>query len=182
MEAPPNSATYIGSLKNVWIFVLTTEPLYLPAEQLIWEKVLMGWQRSSVISMVKIYSRRERSFCFVGSVPIGAKDFCGWGPDFYFCISALKRDGYHGQGIRRKQQILPKSSTNMMGLNPLDPKIKDVNPKNIYWIVCTKQRKYIFCFAAEKNCYRLQWMTDSEQFVRLLSSKRRYNVKTNRRS
>ena len=70
----------------------------------------------------------------------------------------------------------------MMGLNPLDPKIKDVNPKNIYWIVCTKQRKYIFCFAAEKNCYRLQWMTDSEQFVSLLSSKRRYNVKTNRRN
>ena len=47
----------------------------------------------------------------------------------------------------------------MMGLNPLDPKIKDVDPKNIYCNVCTKQRKYIFCFGTEKNCYRLQWMT-----------------------
>ncbi len=37
--------------------------------------------------------------------------------------------------------------------------------------VCTKQRKYIFCFGTEKNCYRLQWMTGSEQFVRLLSGR-----------
>ena len=59
----------------------------------------------------------------------------------------------------------------MMGLNPLDPKIKDVDPKNIYCNVCTKQRKYIFCFGTEKNCYRLQWMTGSEQFIRLLSGR-----------
>ena len=60
----------------------------------------MGWQRSSVISMVKIYSRRERSFCFVGSVPIGAKDFCGWEPDFYFCISNMARSGMNPKALQ----------------------------------------------------------------------------------
>ena len=82
--------------------------------------------------MVKIHLRRERSFCFAGSVPIGAKGSCGWEQDSCFYINALKQDGYPGQETYRKLQILPKSSTNMMGLNPLDPKIKDVNPKNIY--------------------------------------------------
>ena len=33
-------------------------------------------------------------FCFVESVPIGAKDSCGWVPDFCFYINALKQDGY----------------------------------------------------------------------------------------
>lgn len=59
----------------------------------------------------------------------------------------------------------------MMGLNPLNPKIKDVDPKNIYWNVCAKQRKYIFCFGTEKNCCRLQWMTGSGQSVRLISGR-----------
>ena len=29
----------------------------------------------------------------------------------------------------------------------------------------------MFCFGTEKNCYRLQWMTESEQFIRLLSGR-----------
>ena len=33
----------------------------------------MDWQRSSAISMGKIPSKRERSFCFAESVPIGAR-------------------------------------------------------------------------------------------------------------
>ena len=41
---------------------------------------------------------------FVESVPIGAKDSCGWVPDFCFYINALKQDGYPGQGIPRKQR------------------------------------------------------------------------------
>lgn len=49
--------------------------------------------------MDKIYSGREHSFCFAGSVLTGAKDSCGWVPDFYFCINALKRGGYPGQGM-----------------------------------------------------------------------------------
>ena len=52
-------------------------------------------------------------FCFAGSVLIGAKGSCGWVPGFYFCINALKRDGYPGQGIRRKQRILPRNSTSI---------------------------------------------------------------------
>ena len=83
--------------------------------------------------MVKIHLRRERSFCFAGSVPIGAKGSCGWEQDSCFYINALKQDGYPGQETYRKPQILPKNSTSiLMGLNPLDPKIKDVDPKNIY--------------------------------------------------
>ena len=67
----------------------------------------------ATIIMVKIHLRREHSFCFAGSVLIGAKGSCGWVPGFYFCINALKRDGYPGQGIRRKQRILPRNSTSI---------------------------------------------------------------------
>ena len=74
-------------------------------------KALMDWQRSSAISMGKIPSKRERSFCFAESVPIGARDSCGWVPDFYFCTNALRQDDYPGQGIHRKQLTLPKNST-----------------------------------------------------------------------
>ena len=52
----------------------------------------------------QIHSKREHSFCFVESVPIGAKDSCGWVPDFCFYINALKQDGYPGQGIPMKQR------------------------------------------------------------------------------
>lgn len=53
-------------------------------------------------------------FCFVGSVPIGARDSCGWVPDFYFCTNALRQDDYPGQGIHRKQRTLPKNSTSIL--------------------------------------------------------------------
>ena len=59
--------------------------------------------------MVKIHLRRERSFCFAGSVPIGARNIQE--------AADLTEEQY---------KYL------MMGLNPLDPKIKDVDPKNIY--------------------------------------------------
>lgn len=76
--------------------------------------VEMDWQRSSAISMGKIPSKRERSFCFAESVPIGARDSCGWVPDFYFCTNVLRQDDYPGQGIHRKQRILPKNSTSIL--------------------------------------------------------------------
>ena len=56
----------------------------------------------------------------------------------------------------------------MMGLNPLDPKIKDVDPeKNILRCLC-KTEKILFCFYTEKNCLRSQRMHEPEQFFRLL--------------
>ena len=64
--------------------------------------------------MVKIHLRRERSFCFAGSVLIGAKGSCGWEQDSCFYINALKQDGYPGQETYRKPQILPKSSTSIL--------------------------------------------------------------------
>ena len=63
---------------------------------------------------VKIHLRRERSFCFAESVPIGAKGSCGWEQDSCFYINALKQDGYPGQETYRKPQILPKSSTSIL--------------------------------------------------------------------
>ena len=83
--------------------------------------------------MVKIHLRRERSFCFAGSVLIGAKGSCGWEQDSCFYINALKQDGYPGQETYRKPDLTEEQYKYlMMGLNPLDPKIKDVDPKNIY--------------------------------------------------
>ena len=64
--------------------------------------------------MVKFHLSRERSFCFAGSVPIGAKGSCGWEQDSCFYINALKQDGYPGQETYRKPQILPKSSTSIL--------------------------------------------------------------------
>ena len=65
-------------------------------------------------TIIKIHSRRGRSFCFAGSVPIGAKGSCGWEQDSCFYINALKQDGYPGQETYRKLQILPKSSTSIL--------------------------------------------------------------------
>ena len=82
--------------------------------------------------MVKIHLRRERSFCFAGSVPIGAKGSCGWEQDSCFYINALKQDGYP-RNIQEAADLTEEQYKYlMMGLNPLDPKIKDVDPKNIY--------------------------------------------------
>lgn len=77
-------------------------------------KALMDWNELQEISMVKIHLRRERSFCFAESVPIGAKGSCGWEQDSCFYINALKQDGYPGQETYRKLQILPKSSTSIL--------------------------------------------------------------------
>ncbi len=75
-----------------------------------------GWQRYRLIFPMK----SRTLFCFAGSVPIGAKGSCGWEQDSCFYINALKQDGYPGQETYEEQHKYL-----MMGLNPLDPKIKD---------------------------------------------------------
>ena len=70
--------------------------------------------RKGIDGLATIHLRRERSFCFAGSVPIGAKGSCGWEQDSCFYINALKQDGYPGQETYRKPQILPKSSTSIL--------------------------------------------------------------------
>ena len=44
----------------------------------------MVWQRSSVIGMDRILSRKEPCSCFVGNVLTGARGFYGWGRGFCF--------------------------------------------------------------------------------------------------
>lgn len=109
-SSDPDYSGDVPFLKMLLVFAV----LFLPVARLIWEKALMDWQRSSAISMGKIPSKRERSFCFAESVPIGARDSCGWIPDFYFCTNALSQDDYPGQGIHRKQRTLPKNSTSIL--------------------------------------------------------------------
>ena len=83
--------------------------------------------------MVKIHLRRERSFVLRKAFPIGVKGSCGWEQDSCFYINALKQDGYPAKkhtGSRRSYRRAVQVSYD--GFKSLDPKIKDVDPKNIY--------------------------------------------------
>ena len=50
----------------------------------------------------------------------------------------------------------------MMGLNPLDPKIKDVDPKKISCDVCAKQRKYFSVFTPKRTAFVLSGCMDQD--------------------
>lgn len=84
--------------------------------------------------MVKIHLRRERSFCFAGSVLIGAKGSCGWEQDSCFYNKRFEAGRLSWPRNIQEAADLTEEQYKylMMGLNPLDPKIKDVDPKNIY--------------------------------------------------
>ena len=77
--------------------------------------------------MVKIHSRRERSFCFAGSVPIVAKVSCGWEQDSCFYNKRFEAGRLSwSRNIQEAADLTEEQHKYlMMGLNPLDPKIKD---------------------------------------------------------
>ena len=83
--------------------------------------------------MVKIHLRRERSFCFAGSVPIGAKALV-MGTGFLLLYKRFEAGRLSWPRNIQEAADLTEEQYKylMMGLNPLDPKIKDVDPKNIY--------------------------------------------------
>ena len=83
--------------------------------------------------MVKIHLRRERSFCFAGSVLIGAKALV-MGTGFLLLYKRFEAGRLSWPRNIQEAADLTEEQYKylMMGLNPLDPKIKDVDPKNIY--------------------------------------------------
>lgn len=52
-------------------------------------------------------------FLFCGKRSDRCKGLLWMGTGFLLLYKALKRDGYPGQGIRRKQRILPRNSTSI---------------------------------------------------------------------
>ena len=94
----------------------------------------MVWQRSSVIGMDRILSRKEPCSCFVGNVLTGARGFYGWGRGFLLLYKRFE-DGRLSwpRNIQEAAELTEDQYRYLMtGLNPLDPRIKDVDPKHIY--------------------------------------------------
>ena len=97
-------------------------------------KASMAWQRLSAINTDKIRLKREISFYFAENVLIDAKDSYGWAQEFCFFNKRFEAGRLSWpRNIQEAAELTEEQYKYlMMGLNPLDPKIKDVDPKNIY--------------------------------------------------
>ena len=105
-----------------------------PAAPLTCAKGLMDWQRSSGINTGRTRLRKEPCSSSAGSVRTAARDCSGWGQDSFFYIKGLKTEKLSWPRTTQEAAELTEEQYHylMMGLNPLDPRIREVSPSEIY--------------------------------------------------
>ena len=107
---------------------------YWPVGPLICARESMGWQRSSGINTARILLKKEPSSFSAGSGLTAARACSGWGRGSCFYIKGFEDGKLSWPRTTQEAAELTEEQYHylMMGLNPLDPRIREVSPSEIY--------------------------------------------------